>query len=95
MKYYKIICWNECPFCLRAKMEMIDRSLPFEYCSVDHSSEMLKYYKSIYNHKTVPMIVEVDEFTRKEKFIGGYTDLIKYFAEKDIEREVCSTDRDC
>jgi glutaredoxin 2 len=24
MKYYKIICWNECPYCLRAKMEMIE-----------------------------------------------------------------------
>ena len=93
MKFYKIICWNECPFCLRAKMEMIERSLPFEYCSVDHSNQMLVYYKSIYKHKTVPMIIEIDE-KGDEKFIGGYTDLIKFFAKKDIESEICSTDAD-
>lgn len=95
MKYYKIICWNECPFCLRAKMEMIERSLPFEYCSVDHSNVMLKYYKTIYKHDTVPMIVELDTSTDEENFIGGYTDLIKYFTKKDIEREICSIDEDC
>ena len=94
MKYYKIICWNECPFCLRAKIEMIDRELPFEYCSVDHSNEMLQYYKSIYNHETVPMIVEFDE-SGNQNFIGGYTDLIKYFTKKDIEKEICSIDEDC
>ena len=90
MKFYKIICWNECPFCLRAKMEMIDRSLPFEYCSVDHSNQMLLYYKSIYKHDTVPMIVEFSE-TGEEKFIGGFTDLIKYFEKNDVNSKVCTT----
>tara|TARA_Y100001938_G_C8091738_1_gene435443 strand:+ start:514 stop:798 length:285 start_codon:yes stop_codon:yes gene_type:complete len=93
MIYYKIICWNECPFCLKAKMEMIERKLPFEYCSVDHSNRMLDYYKSIYKHGTVPMIVKISE-TGEEKFIGGYTDLIKYFTKKDIEAEICATGRE-
>tara|TARA_Y100001937_G_C6847292_1_gene210480 strand:- start:25 stop:255 length:231 start_codon:yes stop_codon:yes gene_type:complete len=75
-------------------MEMIERKLPFEYCSVDHSNRMLDYYKSIYKHGTVPMIVEVDTFTGQEKFIGGYTDLIKYFAKKDIEAEICASGRE-
>ena len=70
---------------------MIERSLPFEYCSVDHSNQMLAYYKSIYQHETVPMIVEIDE-TGEEKFIGGFTDLINYFTKKDIETEICSVD---
>jgi glutaredoxin len=72
-------------------MEMIERNIPFEYCSVDHSNRMLDYYKSIYKHKTVPMIVEFSE-SGEENFIGGYTDLIKYFTRKDIEREICSAD---
>jgi hypothetical protein len=37
------------------------------------------------------MIVEISE-TGEEKFIGGYTDLIKHFTKKDIEREICSLD---
>ena len=92
MKYYKIICWNECPFCLKAKMEMIERSLPFEYCSVDQSNQMLMYYKTIYKHDTVPMIVEMNTSTDEEKFIGGYTDLIQHFAKEDTQTEVCSVD---
>ena len=75
MKYYKIICWSECP-----------------YCSVDHSNRMLDYYKSIYKHETVPMIIEIDTLTGQEKFIGGYTDLIKYFTKKDIESEILTPD---
>ena len=72
-------------------MEMIERRLPFEYCSVDHSNKMLDYYKSIYKHGTVPMIVEINQSTGQERFIGGYTDLIKYFTKKDIEAEICAT----
>lgn len=91
MKYYKIICWSECPYCLQAKMAMIQKKLPFEYCSVDHSNTMLDYYKSIYKHGTVPMIVEINE-TGEEKFIGGYTDLIKYFEKNPAKGQVSNSD---
>ena len=94
MKYYKIICWSECPYCLKAKMEMIERKEQHEYCSVNHSELLLKYYKSIYGHTTVPMIIEIDTLTGQEKFIGGYTDLIKYFTKKDIEAEICAAGRE-
>ena len=87
MKYYKIICWSECPFCLKAKMEMIERRLPFEYCSIDHSNRLFDYYKAIYKQGTVPMIVEISE-TGQSKFIGGYTDLIEYFNQKATERKI-------
>tara|TARA_R100000808_G_C2097943_1_gene116023 strand:- start:428 stop:664 length:237 start_codon:yes stop_codon:yes gene_type:complete len=73
-------------------MEMIARKVNFEYCSVDHSNVMLNYYKSIYKHNTVPMIVEIDTLTGQEKFIGGYTDLIKYFKDTSAEGEVRSVD---
>jgi hypothetical protein len=38
------------------------------------------------------MIIEIDTLTGQEKFIGGYTDLIKYFTKTDIEAEICSLD---
>tara|TARA_R110002110_G_scaffold91196_4_gene236956 strand:- start:427 stop:714 length:288 start_codon:yes stop_codon:yes gene_type:complete len=94
MKYYKIICWNECPFCLKAKMELIKRRLPFEYCSVDHSNTLLSYYKAIYKQGTVPMIVEIDTSTGQEKFIGGYTDLIEHFQKSVVEGQVRHIDGD-
>jgi len=77
MKYFKIICWTECPFCIRAKNLLIERNEQFEYCSVDHSRKLLEHYKTIYNHATVPMVV-LKEDGLDDKFIGGYTELIKF-----------------
>jgi glutaredoxin 3 len=79
MKYYKIICWSECPFCLKAKGLLIERGLQFEYCSVDHSRKLLDYYKKVYKHDTVPMVIEFDTGAEDEKFIGGFTELEKHF----------------
>ena len=75
MEYYKIICWSECPFCLKAKSLLIDKGEQFEYSSVDHSRKLLDYYKKIYKHETVPMIVKLNTESDNEKFIGGYTEL--------------------
>ena len=74
MKYYKIICWSECPYCLKAKNLMIEKGFQFEYCSVDHSRELLDHYKEVYKHNTVPMIIELNTGDEREKIIGGYTE---------------------
>tara|TARA_B100000282_G_scaffold285686_1_gene251473 strand:+ start:242 stop:490 length:249 start_codon:yes stop_codon:yes gene_type:complete len=79
MEYYKIICWSECPFCLKAKGLLIDKGEQFEYCSVDHSAKLLNYYKKIYNHNTVPMVVKLNTESDNEKFIGGFSELKKLF----------------
>ena len=78
MKYYKIICWAECPFCVKAKALMIENNLPFEYCSVDHSNTLLDYYKMIYKHDTVPMVIQLNTESEDERFIGGYTEFKKF-----------------
>ena len=78
MNYYKIICWAECPFCLKAKTLMIENGLRFEYCSVDHSNDLLNFYKRKYKHGTVPMVVYMDTEANDEKFIGGYTELKEF-----------------
>jgi glutaredoxin 3 len=77
MKYFKIICWSECPFCLKAKTLLIEEGIPFEYCSVDHSQKLLDYYKKVYKHDTVPMVIELNTGAENERFIGGYTELKK------------------
>ena len=79
MEYYKIICWSECPFCLRAKTLLLDKGGQFEYCSIDHSRKLLDYYKLVYKHDTVPMVVKLNTEDENEEFIGGYTELKKLF----------------
>ena len=81
MKYFKIICWTECPYCIKAKNLLIDKKEQFEYVSVDHSSELLEHYKTIYSHNTVPMIV-IKGGGLDDKLIGGYTELVKFYEQR-------------
>tara|TARA_R110000772_G_scaffold85576_2_gene179680 strand:- start:1195 stop:1446 length:252 start_codon:yes stop_codon:yes gene_type:complete len=80
MKHFKIICWTECPYCIRAKNLLIEKNEQFEYCSIDHSPELLNYYKTIYSHSTVPIII-VKGGKMDDKLIGGYTELVAFFKE--------------
>ena len=81
MKHFKIICWSECPFCIRAKNLLIEQNEQFEYCSVDHSQELLNYYKTIYNHNTVPIVI-LKEGNMDDKLIGGYTELKQFLEQR-------------
>ena len=78
MKYFKIIAWGECPFCIKAKAALIERNYEVEYLIFDHAPQRLAFLKSIYNMKTVPIVVMIDEDLQIEETIGGYTDLIKF-----------------
>ena len=78
MRHFKIICWAECPFCIRAKNLLILKNEQFEYCSIDHSSELLAHYKTIYSHGTVPIVVLMEDGL-DDKLIGGYTELVAFF----------------
>lgn len=81
MRYFKIICWTKCPFCVKAKELLIEKVEQFEYCSVDESQELLKYYKTIYNHNTVPIII-MKEQDVDDRLIGGYSELVEFFKEE-------------
>ena len=85
MKYYTIYAWGECPFCVKAKAFLIEKRQAIQYVVLDHASDLLKNYKSIYNMKTVPIIVFKDEDSNIEKVIGGYTDLVEHFAKRSRE----------
>ena len=80
MKYFTIYAWGECPFCVKAKALLIEKGHAVQYVVLDHASDLLSHYKSIYNMKTVPIIVFKDEGLQIEETIGGYTDLVKYFS---------------
>jgi len=81
MKHFKIICWTECPFCIKAKNLLIQQNEQFEYCSVDHSRELLAHYKTIYSHGTVPIIILKEEGVN-DRLIGGYTELNAFIKER-------------
>jgi glutaredoxin len=81
-EYFMIIAWGECPFCVKAKALLLQEGHEFEYIVLDHAPSLLKNYKSIYDSKTVPIIVYHNIEKGYEKIIGGYTDLVQYFSEE-------------
>jgi len=83
MRYFEIYAWTECPFCTHAKELLIEKQEQFMFCCLDQSDVLLRYIKNKYNWKTVPMIIEKHTENNEEKFIGGFTDLLKYFGEGD------------
>ena len=69
-------------FCVKAKALLLQEGYEIEYVVLDHAPELLKFYKSIYNMTTVPIVVYCGETVEDEKVIGGYTDLVEYFKSK-------------
>lgn len=96
MKYFTIICKSECYYSIMAKAELITQEYDFQYISMDHSPELLNFYKSNYSWETVPIIslrdTSVPDF---EEFIGGYTDLIKWLEQEDNQRKIRNVSGTC
>lgn len=86
MQHYTIYAWSKCPFCVKAKALLIEKGYEVQYVVLDHAPDLLKNYKSIYNMKTVPIIVYKDEDLQIEETIGGYTDLVEHFS-KEVEKD--------
>ena len=81
-EYFMILAWGECPYCVKAKALLLQEGYEFEYIILDHAPSLLSNYKSIYDSKTVPIIVYHNVEQGYEKVVGGYTDLVKYLEEK-------------
>jgi len=87
MKYYKILGRETCPWCCKACEILKNESLNFMFCEMEHSPDLIDFYKEKYNMPTVPIIVEIDTELRAEHLIGGCTDLIKYMEPPNEESE--------
>ena len=89
MKYFTIICKSECYYSIMAKAELITEEYSFQYICMDHSPELLNFFKSNYSWQTVPVICLRDTSNPSfEEFIGGYSDLIEWLKCEDNQRKV-------
>ena len=83
MRYFEIYAWTECPFCVHAKELLIQKGEQFMFCCLDQSDALLAFLKSKYDWDTVPMILEKSTVSNNTKFIGGFTDLVRYLEGRD------------
>ena len=84
-EYFKIYAWTDCPFCVNAREILNKHNKQFMFCCIDESKELLSYIKEKYNWMTVPMIIKYTRVSSNEwteEFIGGFSDLEKYFGGK-------------
>jgi glutaredoxin len=82
VRYFEVYAWTECPFCVHAKELLIEKGEQFMFCCLDQSDVLLTFLKKKYDWETVPMIIEKYTDSNEERFIGGFTDLVKYLGEK-------------
>lgn len=74
---YTLWIKSGCPYCVKAQEELFKRKKVHTLFIMDEKPEELNEVKKLWNHTTVPIIVAQDGDV--EVFIGGYTDLIKWF----------------
>jgi hypothetical protein len=79
--YYKVYGITDCPACLHAIAEFIERYPDVEhvFINTDFSPAYRRAIKALYEFPSFPIIVEVTP--DGEKLIGGYTDLASHFAQ--------------
>ena len=65
----------KCNYCAKATSLLRDRGYDFKYHSMDKKPEELKHLSTIYNWRTVPLIIEIKD--GEENFVGGYDNLIE------------------
>ena len=72
MHYYKIIGYGSCPWCKRANSLLLQEKLPFVACWVENSWALVGHYKTIYDMKTVPIVLKVtkSEDTYSSELVG-------------------------
>jgi|14_taG_2_1085336.scaffolds.fasta_scaffold13444_2 glutaredoxin len=66
---------KKCVFCENAIRLLRKEGYNFQYYSMDEKLEHLARLFTIYNWRTVPLILKVEG--NFEEFIGGYDDLVK------------------
>ena len=79
---YIVITRQDCPFCDKAEELLSEKGL--EYKTVQFAADqkdLLSEFKTAHDWTTVPMIFSRDK--NNINFIGGYTDLVNYFEQKE------------
>ena len=81
MEIYLVYGITDCPACLRACADLMERDKEFVFIETDFSKTYRTSLKKEFGWSTFPMVVKATE--EVEEFIGGYEDLC-YILEKEL-----------
>ena len=80
MQVYIVYGITDCPACLRACADLMERDIEYAFVETDFSKSYRGALKKEFEWPTFPMIVKVSG--DEEEFIGGYEELGEILAEK-------------
>ena len=82
--HFYVWALSKCPFCIQAAEELITQKSSFSVFVMDDELDYLEALKESRDWSTVPLILRKEK-DGKEEFIGGFTDLKKWFESRDNE----------
>lgn len=82
--HFYVWALSKCSFCLKAAEELITQKTSFSVFVMDDELDYLEALKESRDWSTVPLILRKEK-NGKEEFIGGFTDLKKWFESRDNE----------
>ena len=78
---YTILGTDYCQWCLKAKMLLQYKKLPYKYLDVNQEIYYKEYLiPGVTSHRTIPKIIY------NNKFIGGFDDLVKHIKKNNRKR---------
>tara|TARA_Y100000310_G_C20500314_1_gene723635 strand:- start:237 stop:509 length:273 start_codon:yes stop_codon:yes gene_type:complete len=79
MKTFIVYGITDCPACLRACADLMERDLEYVFVKTDFARSYRQQVKERYSHPTLPIITVITGASpRTEWVIGGYDSLIDY-----------------
>jgi glutaredoxin len=83
---YRIYGYEGCPFCLKAKGLLADKTIPFEFVEIPERTERTRFLDERgfeAPNRTFPRVYALED--GEEKLVGGYSDLeALFFFDEDV-----------
>ena len=90
MKTFMVYGISDCPACLRACADLMEKQCEYVFVETDFSRSYRQHLKDRYSHSTFPIItILTGAHPQTEWIVGGYDSLVEHlFKECNIEKAI-------
>ena len=86
-RWYWVHVLSDCEYCVKSLKLLNETGFQYVVSFYDRNIPILEATKSVWNHKTTPIIIEY-RISGDPTLIGGYDDLVEYFIEQGFMPEI-------
>ena len=77
--YFVLYTKKRCQWCRKAINLLNEKKYPYIVTDVTKNKEILEEIKTVFSHKTVPIVLYADNDNSRLSLVGGYTELESNF----------------